>query len=190
MKVFNRYIAVVLSACLLICGTTAFAGADVEAEQAGELLSALRFWDAEKVSDTITRGEMADILVRILGMEESLPQIQNEIFFDVPQEHRLFRQVGFLCELGIISRDTHFYPEHPITYAETLKMLLCTMGYRRYAEANGGYPAGYILTAQERKLTPTGIQVAIDSNLSKGAGGHDLRTRIGARNHGAKAVRR
>lgn len=167
MKVFNKYIAAALSVCLLICGTTAFAGAVAESEQAGEILSALQIWDAEKISETVTRGEMADILVRILGFEESLPQIQSEIFFDVPQEHRLFRQIGILCDLGVISRNTYFYPDHPITYAETLKMLLCTMGYRRYAEGNGGYPAGYILTAQECKLIPAGVRAASDSYLSK-----------------------
>lgn len=167
MKAFIRYTAGFLCACLLICATSVFAGDDAESEQVGELLSTLQLWNVDQVSEQVTRGEMADILVCILGMRDSLLQEQRERFYDVPQEHSLFRQIGILCDLGIISPDSHFYPDNPITYAEAVKMLLCTMGYRRYAEENGGYPVGYMLTARERKLIPSGIQLMANDFLSK-----------------------
>lgn len=163
----NRCVTGVLILCLLCGCVTIFAETEESAVQSGAVLNALGLWDADAVSDTVTRGEMADILVRLLGMEEILPDAQNEIFFDIPREHPRFRQIAFLNSIGVVSADSSFEPDKPITYAETIKMLLCAMGYQRYAEERGGYPAGYLRTARERDLIPSGITVSEGESLSK-----------------------
>ena len=126
----NRCVTGVLILCLLCGCVTIFAETEESAVQSGAVLNALGLWDADAVSDTVTRGEMADILVCLLGMEEILPDAQNEIFFDIPREHPRFRQIAFLNSIGVVSADSNFEPDKPITYAETIKMLLCAMGYQ------------------------------------------------------------
>ena len=50
--------------------------------------------------------------------------------------------------MGLVQGNgVNFEPEREMTFAETVKMLVCALGYKVAAESAGGYPAGYISVA-------------------------------------------
>ena len=170
MKILKRLTASILILCLMPISIAAFEAEVTEssAAQSEAMLDALGLWNTNEVSDIVTRGEMTNIMVRVLGMKENLPDRHEEIFFDIPREHPLFKQIGFLCDMDVISADVYFNPDKPLAYAEAIKMLLCAMGYRRYAEERGGYPTGYIRTAREQGLISGDMKLSDADELTKG----------------------
>src|SRR5690606_18286304 len=63
--------------------------------------------------------------------------------------------VALAAGAGIVNGypDGTFKPEGLVTQAEALTMLVRALGFRNYADANGGFPTGYLLAAQELGLT-------------------------------------
>lgn len=100
---------------------------------------------------TVTRGEMAAILCRLLEEEK----IEKDTgFLDVSPTHWAAGYVAKAAELGIINGygDGNFGPENPVTCEQVVKMLVCAWGYEEEAQREGGWPAGYWKTAQSLGL--------------------------------------
>ncbi len=99
-------------------------------------------------ADTITRAEVAAIISRIQGMNNAT-QTATE-FEDVPSTHWASGYVAQAANQGIINGygDGKFGPEDPVLYEQAIKMLMETLGYRPFANENGGYPTGYTTAAQ------------------------------------------
>jgi len=98
--------------------------------------------------DSISRAEMAAIIVRIYGMESSVvPGVTK--FEDVPADHWSSGYVNIASGLGVINGDGNgkFRPDDKVKYNEAVKMLVCVLGYGLHAQENGGWPAGYLVQA-------------------------------------------
>ncbi len=117
---------------------------------------------------SVTRAEVAVIICRLLGMAEEAKQTSTDAFTDVPSGHWANGYVAKAAEQGIISGygDGKFGPGDPVTYAQMIKMLVCAWKYGEEAQAAGGWPDGYIETAQNAgicrnvNITNASIEIA------------------------------
>jgi len=98
-----------------------------------------------KNPNSVTRGEFALAAAAMLKMEPLL--WTEQVYDDVPVSSDVFSTVNFLKNAGVLSGEGVFLPDRPITFNEAIKMLVACAGYTPLAEANGGYPNGYITTA-------------------------------------------
>ena len=157
-----------LVAMLLVMGTvTAFAFEDTDGtkyEKAVDILQQFKVINGYedktfRPEGELSRAEFAAIVVRILG-ENNFEAGKEQIFTDVNKKHWAFetvakaKQTGYFAGLG----DGTFAPDEKITYAQAVKVMVSMLGYQQYAEAMGGFPAGY-------------MQIAAQKNLLKGVAG-------------------
>ncbi len=115
--------------------------------------------------ETLTRAEMATIAIRLLNLQAIET---SQIFSDVKTEHWAFAAVGAAYKAGIVNgtSETTFSPDTAVTYPQTVKMLVCVLGYTMKAEAMGGYPTGYLSVASQIGLLD-GV-TAVDGAITRG----------------------
>lgn len=123
----------------------------------------------------ITRGEFADIMCNMCRIETSNTQWQKDFFGDTDSEmaHKedaasdeesfedvkstdeYYRAVNAVVSYGIMNGISvnEFDPEREITFDEVLKTLVKISGHSPDAEIGGGYPNGYIHTANSLGIT-------------------------------------
>ena len=99
------------------------------------------------VRENITRADFASAAAKLIGTEKY--DSGETYYYDVPKTHWAYKEIGALTEMGILhgSDDRIFRPDAAISLNEAYKILLTAMKYEPYAEADGGYPAGYIKLA-------------------------------------------
>lgn len=99
--------------------------------------------------NNITRAEVTKMIVAAIGSTAAAEAAagQNTKFVDVDSTHWAAGfvtvgtdQAGFINGYG----DGTFGPENNVTYAQVVKMLVASLGYTTCAEANGGWPGGYM----------------------------------------------
>ncbi len=102
---------------------------------------------------SLTRAEMATIIVRMLGMEGMAKGTDR--FADVPSTHWAYNTVSAAYELGFVNGmdESTFAPDEVVTKVQAVKMLVCALGYEVQAEAMGGYPSGYLAKGTQLDLT-------------------------------------
>lgn len=121
-----------------------------------------------KPEGSITRAEFTAIIVRALGLEDL--QTEPKEFSDV-SDHWAKYYIKTAYDQGIINgfEDATFRPDENVTYEQALKMVVCTLGYTSYAEAEGGYPSGYISQGNSLGLTKSVTGLAYDDPAPRGA---------------------
>lgn len=99
---------------------------------------------------TITRAEAATVICNLMGVSEDAKKIKQSAFTDVSSNYWAAGYIAKANELGIISgySKTKFGPNDPVTYEQFIKMLICAWEYDEDAIKEGGYPNGYIKTAE------------------------------------------
>ncbi len=156
--------ALVLAAILLFCAWGSCAQAvsfyDVEGqsfETAVEVLTSLGVvkgkTEAEYApEDSLTRAEMATIILRTMQMEGKTAG--KPVFEDVDETHWAYANISTAHQLGIINglSETIFAPDSVVTYEQAVKMVVAALGYTLQAEVQGGYPAGYLTKAAQLEL--------------------------------------
>ncbi len=75
-------------------------------------------------------------------------------FSDISELHWAYNDVEYLRGQGIVSgyTDGTFKPDNNILYEEAVKFVVSALGYDFMAVTYGGYPAGYIKTAEQLKI--------------------------------------
>lgn len=119
-----------------------------------EFLSALGIYSFSDrlYRDCVTRGEFARMMMDLLGGEyntsEQLP------FSDVTDETQYADAISFVFHNGLMNgvSSESFRPEDYITYMQALKTVINALGYNELAEAQGGYPNGYMKLGQKLDL--------------------------------------
>lgn len=119
-----------------------------------------------RLDDTITRAEAAKMICTVMGVKRSdfISEVAISAFPDVTDSHWAKFYINEAKVLGIVEGDENgnFNPESDITNEEILKMLIFSMGYAPMAEQTGGYPAGYLRTAQKTGITEN-LVLKVDS---------------------------
>ena len=95
----------------------------------------------------VTRADFADAVAKLIRAENysgSAPY-----FYDVPSSHWAYQTISSLAERNIINGTAErlFRPDDAIAAVDAVKILLSVMGYGDYAQYQGGYPTGYLATA-------------------------------------------
>lgn len=106
-------------------------------------------------TQTVSRAEFADMTVKLLGLDKISLDNSFDSFSDVKSDYWAYDSIAVAYSLNIIStsEDGLFHPDDGVTLQQAVKMLVCALGYRAEAEANGGWPYGYGLTAGRLRLT-------------------------------------
>lgn len=151
--------AIILCICLLTSSMVAAVFAQDENIPNGayllQYLKIMNFADTENYwSENITRAEFSQAVYNIVKSADKAKS-GNAYYTDIKENEPLFEAVGFLAETGIltVSDDRKFNPDSSVTYDEAVKMLVTLAGYAPYAMSKGAYPTGYIMTAQNLKIT-------------------------------------
>lgn len=115
-----------------------------------------------RLSEKVTRAEVATLVCRILG-QETMSQTST-VFADVPSSHwasgyvNYAYQRGIIAGYGVVNGVNTFGPEDNVTAEQATKMLVAAMGYNPQAQEEGGYPGGYLSVASKLGIT-SGVTV-------------------------------
>ena len=99
-------------------------------------------------SDSITRIEFVAALAKVFKLSETVPE--KYFYDDVKSFTENGGYVYAAYGAGWISKSESFNAISQISAYEAIKIAVNALGYNLIAENNGGYPAGYILTAQRK----------------------------------------
>ncbi len=108
----------------------------------------------------LTREYMAKLVISAIYPETDFRvEGSKEPFADVPVTHSFYSYIKACKELGIVNGDDKncFRPGETASVTEMLTVMINAMGYTPYAQAAGGYPAGYFSVASS-----SGISKGID----------------------------
>ncbi len=119
-----------------------------------DILRALNVVDEIGKEDILTDVTRAEFTRFALGLLNVVPKITTEemnYFSDVTVEHPYYYYINGAASAGLVNGygDGSFHPDEPIKFAEAIKVIVGCVNYHDLAEANGGYPAGYINTARK-----------------------------------------
>ena len=106
------------------------------------------YWKTE----TVTRADFATVVAKMIKAQTSgYPVYDNSPFTDINASNSAYPAICYLTDIGIINGDGtgEFRPNDGVTQVEATKMIMCALGYKTAAEAEGGYPTGYIKFAQK-----------------------------------------
>ena len=161
MNMFKRMASLVVMAVMML-QIAAFAAPvpeDVigtEYEAAASLLCALDIMVGDGTNfnpdDNITRAEFAQILMKTLRLDAAAEAYSPAgLFTDVPKDNIFAPAVELGAGIGAIKGygDGTFGPDNNVLGTEAVKMMTYACGHDITAEMNGGYPAGYMTTAQD-----------------------------------------
>ena len=104
--------------------------------------------------EAVTRAQFIRMIVNVLCDEVNTYE-GNIPFDDVSVVDENYNHIRTAYEYGIISGNGKgkFNPDSAIKYDEAVKIAVDLLGYKDYAVIEGGYPYGYLNTANEIKLT-------------------------------------
>ena len=105
---------------------------------------------------SITRAEAATVIVRAKGLDNAAAgAVGTTAFTDVPADHWASGYINIATQSGIVAGygDGTFGPSNPVTYEQMVKLIVAALGYTPKAEANGGYPTGYLVIASQKNIT-------------------------------------
>ena len=121
-----------------------------------------------KPESTVTRAEMATIILRMIAENGTSPY-QN-VFTDVDGSHWAANTIQTAVERSIVDGmgDGTFVPEGPVKYEQVIKMIVCAMNYGVDAENAGGYPNGYLSVGGSTLKLLTGVTGTAGSDMPRG----------------------
>ena len=149
----KRIICLILAAVMLIAVQTGFAADGGGSGKEIEILNSIGVFDGLNITFTDSAAmKRADFLETVMHLYTggNHPSAQNDImFYDVPDGASYKWAADAALTLGFISGhdDGMFMPNDTISYFEALKIIVCALGYKPVAEANGGFPSGYVSAA-------------------------------------------
>lgn len=106
-------------------------------------------------ADEITRAEAVTLLVRTnSNYNDILKDYLYRPAFDDIENHWAAKEISFAYDIGLAedTGENSFEPERKVTVQEFGKMLVTLLGYKDRAEQLGGFPHGYIMTANSLGL--------------------------------------
>lgn len=110
-------------------------------------------------NDKITRSEYSAVVTRAKGLKDLAENSQGETSFgDVSANFwasgyiNVAEEEDLIKGKGIINGVNTFGPLLNITYEEAVTIVVRALGYEAAAQANGGWPTGYLIVADQEGL--------------------------------------
>lgn len=109
--------------------------------------------DAFDLNMPVTRGVYATYVARLFGDVPS-SNSATTTYIDVKADTIECYGISLLTSMGLLAGygDGTFRPERPVSLNEAAKVIVDLLGYKYRANINGGYPTGYVITAQNLGL--------------------------------------
>lgn len=109
-----------------------------------------------KPNKSMKRGDFAALLCSYMGLDKLGAASVSDAspFNDITEYDSNYAAVLTVSKYGLMSGDGYgnFNPGDTVTYAQIIKVIMAALGYNEYAIAAGGYPYGYITTANNADL--------------------------------------
>ncbi len=145
----KRIISIIL-ALLMLIPSAAFAdetAASVMYEKEMQFLTSIGLVKSGSFEPDapITRGEFANLIVKLYYSDISSDETYVSSFTDVPADSSYSHAVAFLENLKVVNGNSAhtFSPDSQILMKDAIVMLVRVLGYDLYANELGGYIAGY-----------------------------------------------
>ena len=175
MRYLYRCVSIILAAVMLTVCAYADSAVYSKAEREtyannAALLQRLEILDSvPDITKTVTRGEYAKILMTLLLGECSISEETDIGFSDVGAEDENAAYIYQGGRMGLFSGngDGTFSPDEMIKTEDAAASLVKTMGYKVFAEQNGGFPNGYMFTANQNGVFD-GLNIYIGYELTYG----------------------
>lgn len=121
-----------------------------------------------KLEKSISRSEVATIMVRVRGYENSDIQLEGRAFTDVAVGNWAYQNIQNAYKLKIIQGypDLSFKPLNDISYAEVVAIMVNTLGYKE--KVVGNWPENYINKAKELGVIPANSTVDPKKIITRG----------------------
>ena len=167
-KLFIRFISYV-TMCLMLINAAVIPSAnaaenDLSADnmtpQLKRVIDVLRYFEFipdyydynTNPAETASRADFAVAAAKLV--KQTTYSGGDTYYYDVPQTYWAYNEICALTQAGVLngSGDKLFRPNDKIKKAEAYKILLTIMGYKLYAESDGGYPNGYLNRAYNIEL--------------------------------------
>ena len=173
-----RTVLVMLLVCLLSY-VTAYGNGDfwtekerIEYEANTNLLAKIGVMDEGKdITETITRGEFAKIIVSMLMNGETVKKSEDFVFSfsDINSKTPYASYIQTAYELGILTgySDGTYRPDEMIHTEHAIVGFINAMGYSVIVDDKGGYPHGYLQIASDLKLLG-GMDVRLGYDITRG----------------------
>ncbi len=148
---------------------------DSNLEDAAEVLSALEIMVGDKdtglfrPADPIKRSEAAKVGVALVAMSEAASNSAHiSKYPDVAKDHWANGFINVATAQKLVVGDTSgtFRPDDQIKFSEAVTIIIRALGYEPQAMSRGGFPSGYIQTANSIGLTK-GLSVNQDALISR-----------------------
>ena len=124
----------------------------------------------ENPTAKITKGELCEIVVKMLGAEEAAKAMNsmNSYFSDIQTGTDLNGYVNYLVAKGVVNGESSsvFGASTEMLYEQIIKVLVSVLGFEPIAKNNGGYPNGYLYVASRYKITG-GLVLAIGDTVTR-----------------------
>lgn len=146
----KKILAFMLCISILCVFPTAFAR---DIGNSLQVLEALNIGSFSGEEMEVTRGEFVDALSDILNYSNR-PQNTDGVFSDVTAASDMSGAIYNAFERGLISgyADGSFGIDTPILFEHAVKILVSALGYDNMAAVYGGYPAGYMIIADQNRM--------------------------------------
>jgi len=126
-----------------------------------------------KPGDPVTRAQFTKIICYALSVGNlTYSDDQKSMFTDVAPEHWAADNIKTAYDMKIINGmgDGTFAPDAGVNYEQAVKMAVCALGYpAERAEAQGGYPQGYMYLANKAGLLDKITDAKMYQVMSRGA---------------------
>ncbi len=101
----------------------------------------------------VTRGQVAFYVSKLYG-EEFGTDTELGRYSDTDIDNPYFQAIELLSvrQIMVGYSDGRFYPDKPVTQTELIKVIMGFLGYTYEAKLNGGYPSGYLYSANKTGL--------------------------------------
>ncbi|MBE7031317.1 MAG: hypothetical protein E7409_07875 [Ruminococcaceae bacterium] len=155
-KKWSSFVSIVLALTMLLSSMVTMTAMGettpaVRNQNRTRLLAALGL-EIPSGNANVTRGDFVNYIAKAVNLDE-LAFDGRLPYQDVLQDAAYYNAVGVFYRLGVLSESDKFNPNTAITAPEAAKIIVSTLGYDYIAQAQGGYPYGYILCAQSLGIT-------------------------------------
>lgn len=122
---------------------------DEDLRRKTEVLYDIGIIESIDLEKNTTRGEFIGMVANIANIPVNDVD-SSQYFIDVDSETPYHNEIEAAASLGFVSGDNGmFYPKRAITLNEGISVIMKAIGYGTMSELKGGYPGGYLITANQ-----------------------------------------